>query len=102
MSRFSIISFPFFYAEISRNEEIFSKNSGKFSAAAADWEKKIEISQPPPPIAKSFLAAAAAAGKDIGLHLYLQSVVVFTNQELLHEYIKFTISWGVYKALMHL
>jgi hypothetical protein len=48
------------------------------------------------------LAAAAAAGKDIGLHLYLQSVVVFTNQELLHEYIKFTISWGVYKALMHL
>jgi hypothetical protein len=36
MSRFSIIIFPFFYAEISRNEEIFSKNSGKFSAAAAD------------------------------------------------------------------
>jgi hypothetical protein len=51
MSRFLIIIFPFFYAEISRNEEIFSKNSGKFSAAAADREKKIEISQSPPPIA---------------------------------------------------
>jgi hypothetical protein len=47
MSRFSIIIFPFFYAKISRNEEIFSKNSGKFSAAAA------------------------AAEKDIGLHLYI-------------------------------
>jgi hypothetical protein len=39
MSRFSTISFPFFYAEISRNEEIFSKNSGKFSAAAAESQK---------------------------------------------------------------
>ncbi len=30
MKRFSIIIFPFFYAKISRNEEIFSKTSGKF------------------------------------------------------------------------
>jgi hypothetical protein len=52
MSRFSIIIFPFFYAKLFRNNEIFSKNSGIFSAAAADTEKKIEISQPPlPPIA---------------------------------------------------
>jgi hypothetical protein len=36
MSRFSIIIFPFFYAKISRKEEIFSKNSGKFSPAAAE------------------------------------------------------------------
>jgi hypothetical protein len=45
--------FPFFYAKISRNKEIFSKNSGKFSAAADDREKKIEISQPPPPPRKT-------------------------------------------------
>jgi hypothetical protein len=35
MSWFSIIIFSFFYAKISQEEEIFSKNSGKFSAAAA-------------------------------------------------------------------
>jgi len=51
MSRLSIIIFFFFYAKISRKEEIFSKNFGKFSAAAADRERKIEISHPPPPIA---------------------------------------------------
>jgi hypothetical protein len=34
MSRLSIIIFFFFYAKISRKEEIFSKNFGKFSAAA--------------------------------------------------------------------
>ncbi len=50
-----------------------------FPAAAADREKKIEIFQPPPTerkklkfssrrLPKSFLAAAAAE-KDIGLHL---------------------------------
>jgi hypothetical protein len=48
MSRFSIIIFSFFYAKISRKEEIFSKNSGKFSAAAE---------------------------KDIGLHLYFQYII---------------------------
>jgi hypothetical protein len=59
MSRFSIIIFLFFYAKISRKEEIFSKNSGKFSAAAAETQnvssrrrrgtEKIENFQPPPP-----------------------------------------------------
>jgi hypothetical protein len=39
MSRFSIIIFSFFYPKISRNEEIFSKNSGKFSVAAAENQK---------------------------------------------------------------
>jgi hypothetical protein len=43
MSRFSIIIFPFFYAEISRNEEIFPKNSEIFSVAA-EGRKKLEIS----------------------------------------------------------
>jgi hypothetical protein len=52
MSRLSIIIFFFFYAKISRTEESFSKNFGKFSAAA-DREKKIEISQPPPPPRKT-------------------------------------------------
>jgi hypothetical protein len=39
MSQFSIIIFSLFYAKISRNEEIFSKTSGKFPAAVADKEK---------------------------------------------------------------
>jgi hypothetical protein len=56
MSRFSIIIFLFFYAKISRNEEIFSKNSEKFSAAAAE--------------------------KDIGLHLYSHfALIIFLQKE---------------------
>jgi hypothetical protein len=54
MNRFSIIILRFFYAKISRNYEIFQKILKKFQpptlrskkspAAAADREKKIEIS----------------------------------------------------------
>jgi hypothetical protein len=81
MSRFSIIIFPFFYAKISRKEEIFSKNSGKFSAAA-DRENKIEISQPPPRDGKNGKFPAAAAEKDIGLHLYFQYISVILFQKM--------------------
>jgi hypothetical protein len=53
MSRLSIIIFFFSYAKISRKEKFF--------------QKILENFQPPPPRIKKF--PAAAAEKDIGLHL---------------------------------
>jgi hypothetical protein len=50
-------------------KKFFQKTCKKFPAAAADTEKRIEIFQPPPRDEKNWKFSAAAAEKDVGLHL---------------------------------
>ncbi len=60
-----------FFQKILENFQPPPPRTKEFPAAAADREKKIEISQPPPPRdEKNWKFPAVAAEKDIGLHLW--------------------------------